>query len=50
MLQMLTNEDRANIIKHLADLMVSRQKIIMDANRLDITNAEKNGKKLATVC
>ncbi|KAK5650172.1 hypothetical protein RI129_001201 [Pyrocoelia pectoralis] len=42
-LQTLTSESRAECVQMLADLLITRQKEILEANNRDIAEAEKNG-------
>uniref|UniRef100_A0A0K0EY30 Delta-1-pyrroline-5-carboxylate synthase n=1 Tax=Strongyloides venezuelensis TaxID=75913 RepID=A0A0K0EY30_STRVS len=41
-LQALTNEERSDLVKKLADSLVENEQLIIEANRLDIHNAQQN--------
>lgn len=42
-LQLLNNRERAEIVHHLAELLLRKESDILDANRIDIHNAQKSG-------
>ena len=42
-LQALTAEDRADVMRHLADSLLSHQDVIMEANMLDLEAARQAG-------
>lgn len=43
LLSALTNKERAAIVRNMAGLLLSREQDIVEANRLDIKNAQASG-------
>lgn len=42
-LQLLSNQERSLIVKHIAQLLLDKKKEIMEANDLDVKTAQESG-------